>query len=105
MSMPRTLWQAILSWQWYCFRLLLRRLKYRQRDAAEVPERDRRRIDVTWTVSAGLSMIEPVNGLAFQARNFLLALRAGEPHRLARALAWEAALRTVNGASGLPRAS
>ncbi len=105
MSMPRTLWQTIVSWQWYRFRLWLRGLKYRQRDAAQIPERDLRRIDVTWAVTAGLSMIEPVSGAAFQARNLLLALRAGEPHRLARALAWEAALGPVSGPSGLPRAT
>ena len=34
-----------------------------------------------------------LTGAAFQPLNLLLALRAGEPHRLARALAWEAALR------------
>jgi hypothetical protein len=50
-------------------------------------------------------MIEPVSGAAFQGQNLLLALRAGEPHRLARALAWEAALRTVPGMSGLRRAT
>jgi hypothetical protein len=104
MSMPQSLRQAVLSWQWYRFRLWLRGLKYQERDAAQVPERDLRRIDVTWTVSASLSMTEPVSGAAFQAHNLLLALRAGEPRRLARALAWEAALRTVTGQSGLARA-
>ncbi|HZW32860.1 MAG TPA: hypothetical protein VFF52_19250, partial [Isosphaeraceae bacterium] len=105
MSMPRTLWQAILWWQWYYFRLWLRGLQYQERSAAQVPERDLLRIDVTWAVSAGLSMIEPVTSFAFQTHHLLLALRAGEPRRLARALAWEAATRTVTGPSGLRRAT
>jgi hypothetical protein len=105
MSMPRTLWQAILSCQWCRFRLWLRGLEFRERDAAEVPERDLHRLDVTWAVTAGLSMIEPLSGAAFQGRNILLALRAGEPHRLARALAWEAVIRTMPGESDMPRAT
>ncbi len=79
LSMPRTLWQTILLWQWNRFRLWLRGLEYRQRDAAEVPERDLHRIDVAWAVTAGLSMIEPVSGVAFQGLNLLLALRAASP--------------------------
>ena len=105
LSMPRSLWQAIVRWQWYRLRLWVRGLKYQAHDAAQVPENELHSIDVTWTVSAGLSMIEPVSGAAFQAHNLLLALRAGEPHRLARALAWEAAVRTVSGVSGLRRAT
>jgi hypothetical protein len=50
-------------------------------------------------------MIEPVSGMAFQGFNLLLALRVGEPHRLARALAWEAAARTIPGKSGMPDAT
>lgn len=106
MAMPRNLWQAIISLFWYRFRLWVRGLKFQERDAAQVHERELHRVDVTWAVSAGLSMIEAVTGAAFQPLNLLLALRAGEPHRLARALAWEAALRCgVRGRSGLPRAT
>ena len=105
MSMPRTSWQAILWWQWYRFRLWVQGLRFRERDAAQIPERDLHRIDVTWAVTAGLSMIEPVTGASFQARNLLFALRAGEPHRLARALAWEVVDLTIPGQSGWPRAA
>jgi serine/threonine protein kinase len=104
MSLPGSLWQAVLRLQWYRFRLWLRGLKYRERDAAQVAAEDLHRIDVTWAVTAGLSMIEPVTGAAFQPLNLLLALHAGEPRRLARALAWEAATRSVSGEAGLPRA-
>ncbi len=105
MSMPRSFWQAFLRWQWYRLRLGLRGFRYRLRDASEIPERDLLRLDVAWAVTAGLSMIEPVSGVAFQGFNLLLALRVGEPHRLARALAWEVAARTVLGMSGMPIAT
>jgi eukaryotic-like serine/threonine-protein kinase len=104
MSMPRSLWQAILRWQWYRLRIWLRGFGYRERHESEVSERDLLRLDVAWAVTAGLSMIEPVSGMGFQGFNLLLALRVGEPHRLARALAWEAAARTVPGQSGMPLA-
>ncbi len=77
-------------------RLWLRGLKFRERREAEIPADDLRRIDVTWSASAGLSLFEVLNGANFQARNLLLALRAGEPYRVARGLAWEAA-HTSNG--------
>ena len=63
---------------------------------------DLHRIDVAWAVTAGLSMIEPVSGVAFQGLNLLLALRTGEPHRLARALAWEVNIPMMPGKSGMP---
>ena len=51
-SMPRTVWQAILWWQWYRFRLWVQGLSYQERDATQIPERDLHRIDVTWAVTA-----------------------------------------------------
>jgi serine/threonine protein kinase len=72
-------------------RLRLRGLSFRERPEAAVDETELRRIDVSWSASAGLSMFDVLNGANFQARNLLLALRAGEPYRIARGLAWEAA--------------
>jgi hypothetical protein len=48
------------------------------------------RIDTTWSVACGITMIDPIRGADFQTRNLLEALRVGEPYRVARALAWEA---------------
>ncbi len=90
MRLPATPGRAL--WSLLCRRaqLRLRGLRFRQRDASQVAAADLRRIDICWSAIAGLSMIDPIQGAYFQARSLLLALRAGEPYRLGRALAVEA---------------
>jgi hypothetical protein len=78
-------------------RLRVRGLHFDERDAARVPADELRRIDVTWTAALGLSMIDNVRSADFQCRNLLLALHAGEPRRIARALAVEAAHASIGG--------
>src|SRR5262249_33024925 len=58
-----------------------------------------------WSATAGLSMFDVVAGADFQTRNLLLALRAGEPYRVVRALAWQAAHTSNLGAAAWPRAA
>ena len=84
--------------------LLLRRLKIRlrglnftERDKSEIPEADLVRIDTCWAVAAGLGAVDLIRGADFQSRHLLLALRAGEPYRVARALALEAAWTAARG--------
>jgi eukaryotic-like serine/threonine-protein kinase len=82
--------RALLLLLWRRAQLRLRGLGFRERDAALVPAEDLSLIDITWSVSLGLGMIDPIRGSDYQARNLLLALRAGEPIRVARGLAVEA---------------
>src|SRR5262249_13543006 len=89
MQLPRNPRQALIGLLLGRLRLWWRGLKFHERDASEVPPEDLNRVDVTWSTSTGLTMIDIVGGAYFQTQNLLLALRAGEPFRLARALAWE----------------
>ena len=80
------------------FSLLLKRIQLRlrgfnftERKASEVPEADLARIDICWAVAAGLGAVDLIRGADFQCRHLLLALQAGEPFRVARGLAFEAA--------------
>jgi hypothetical protein len=79
--------------------LWLRGLRFRERSADAISPEERARIDITWSASVGLTVLDTIRAADFQTRNLLLALRAGEPYRLARALAWEAAHVGVAGAS------
>ncbi len=82
--------------------LLLQRARLKVRGLAfterrEVPLSDLRKIDVCWTLGNGMGGVDVIRGADFQARHLWLALRAGEPYRIARALAWEAVLSAIEG--------
>jgi serine/threonine protein kinase len=87
---PRTPRAALASLLYHRAWLALRGLNYVERAEADVPPAALRRLDVCWSVASGLSLVDTVRGSDFQTRTLLLALGAGEPHRLARALAVEA---------------
>jgi serine/threonine protein kinase/tetratricopeptide (TPR) repeat protein len=89
-TMPATPRQAI--WPLVRDRALLRLKSMTPRDhgGARVSPLTMARIDAVWSVATGLSQIDLVTAAAFQARNLLLSLRAGEPYRVVRALALEA---------------
>jgi serine/threonine protein kinase/tetratricopeptide (TPR) repeat protein len=83
--------RALLSLMVNKLRVRLRGLKFTERQASEIPEADLFRIDICWAVAAGLGAVDLIRGADFQCRHLLLALRAGEPFRVARAMAFEAA--------------
>jgi eukaryotic-like serine/threonine-protein kinase len=80
---------ALLSLILRRVRIRLRGLRFRERDARDVPTDDLFRIDTCWSVAVGLGIVDNIRGADFQAQHLLLALRAGEPYRIARALAVE----------------
>lgn len=91
--------------------LLVQRAKLRLRGLAfrarrDVSAQELRKIDVCWTLGNGMGGVDIIRGADFQARHLWLALRAGEPYRISRALAWEGVLTAFEGrAAGLGRAA
>jgi tetratricopeptide (TPR) repeat protein len=83
----RALLSLILRRLW----IRLRGLEFTERKASDIPEADLFRIDICWSVAAGLGMVDLIRGADFQSRHLLLSLRAGEIYRVARAMAFEVA--------------
>jgi serine/threonine protein kinase/tetratricopeptide (TPR) repeat protein len=67
----------------------LRGLSFHERTIDQIPESDLLRIDICWAVAAGLGVVDLIRGADFQSLHLLLALRAGEISRVARAMAFE----------------
>jgi len=78
-------------------RFRFRGLRFKERDETEIPAWDLLRIDTCWAVGVGLGIVDMVRGADFQARHLVLSLRAGEPYRVARALAMEGAYVSMGG--------
>ena len=97
LRLARTPRQALWSLLWRRAQLRLRGLRFRERDSSQVSAENLTRIDICWSAAVGLSIVDTIRGADFQARNLLLALRSGEPYRIARALAWEAAHTSTGG--------
>lgn len=90
LGLPKTPARAIASLVSHRIWLRLRGLRFIERRAAEIPAAQLARVDVCRTVAEGLGHLDTIRAADFQTRHLLLALRAGEPDRLARALALEA---------------
>ena len=89
LALPKNPRRALASIVLNKIRLRLRGLDFRERPASEIPEEQLRLIDTCWAVSTGLIMSNTIYALDFHQRGLLLALKAGEPLRVARALSFE----------------
>ncbi|MBV9492693.1 MAG: AAA family ATPase [Acidobacteria bacterium] len=97
MKLPTSRRQIILG---ILFRKLLakfRGLGFHERDVAEIPADLLLRVDVCWAVTIGLSRIDNVLAVYFQPMHLRLALKAGDPYRVARALSVEAGFTSLRG--------
>jgi hypothetical protein len=99
MELAKTPGQALRSFLLTRARLKLRGLSWKERKASDLPARTLARIDTCWAVALGLSMVDTIRGADFQARHLLLALEAGEPYRVARALGLEVGYIATSGVS------
>ena len=100
LRLPRTPRAAWWSWLLRCAWVRLRGLRFRLRQEREIPPDQLQLIDVCRSAAVGLCMVDPIRSADFQARNVLLALRAGEPGRIALALANQAMLCAFFGGAG-----
>jgi len=76
-----------------------------ERTIPEIPAGLLRKLDVYQSTSLGLILVDNVRGADFQARAVRLAIGAGEPRRLLRALVFEAIYRSQEGEVGRARAA
>ncbi|MBI4510522.1 MAG: protein kinase [Deltaproteobacteria bacterium] len=90
LALPATPRRALLSLLLRRAQLRLRGLGFRERRPSQISLEELIRIDICWSIGSGLGVVDNVLGAYFSSRGLLMALRAGDPFRLARALAHEA---------------
>jgi serine/threonine protein kinase len=78
-------------------KLRLRGLRFREQDATGVSPQELRRIDTGFAIALALSTVDTIRGADIQTRQLLAALKAGEPYRIARGIALEAAFNAAGG--------
>ena len=89
--------QALISLLMRRARLALRGLTFRERDESQISAEELMRIDTCWSIVTGYALVDIILSADVQTRHLLLALAAGEPYRLALALAGEAGLKATEG--------
>ena len=104
MGLPATPRRSLMSLLLRRAQIRLRGLRFRERDESEVSALELLRIDTCWAVGIGMALVDMVRGADFQARHLVLALGAGEPYRVARALAMEGGYVAMGGNRSRPRA-
>jgi eukaryotic-like serine/threonine-protein kinase len=103
-SWPKGPKRALLSLIFRRALIRLRGLDFTERDAGSISEEDLQNIDICWSIAAGLGIVDLIRGAEFQSRHMLLALRAGEVYRVARAMAFETVQTATRGGRTIARA-
>ncbi len=97
MPLPSTPRRALLRLLFSRARLRLRGLGFRERDAAQIAPEQLELVDIARSVAVGMSLVDVIRGSGYQTHSLLLALRAGEPLRIALALGCEAVYSAFQG--------
>jgi len=97
LGLPSTPRRALASIVMRRLQLRLRGLRFRERDATQVPPETLRRIELCLSIGTCLGIVDLIRGAQFSSRALLLALRAGEPKLLLRALAVETVFVSTGG--------
>jgi serine/threonine protein kinase len=91
LKMPKSVLGLLFSIVWYRLLLALRGLEFRERAEAEIAPEELLRID-TCEAIASTTIVDPLLAADFWTRFLWYSLRAGEPHRIANAMASEATM-------------
>jgi hypothetical protein len=94
----------LLSLAWVRTRLRWRGLRCESGAAGALGAEEAARIDLCWSLSSGIALIDPIKGAYFQTLSLLLALQAKDLPRVGRGLAGEAAWCVARGRAGTARA-
>jgi hypothetical protein len=89
LHVPGTARAAFLPLLWRRARLRWRGLHFVSRPADAIDRDTLLRLDTCWSAATGLFLVDMVSAIALSARHLLMALDAGEPRRVARAMAIE----------------
>lgn len=101
LTIPRTNARATASLLWHRSALTVGGIRIRLRHVAEIRRSELERVDACWTVSRGLLFTDGIVAADFHARDLRAALKAGEPVRIARSVAFEA--QTIAALGGTPK--
>ena len=105
MRLPRGPRLALLALLRRRAQLRIRGISFTERPPMSIPEDELLKIDACYAVATGLGLVNLVSGAYFQSTQLLLALRAGDPYRISRALAIEAASIATAGGPARERAA
>ena len=100
LELPRTPRRALIGYLWRRILLRLRGWSSREKSAKQIDPAVLMKIDICWSVIIGLARIDNVRSAYFQPIHLRLALNAGEPFRVARALTVEAGFAGTRGGPG-----
>jgi serine/threonine protein kinase len=81
---PNRYWLILLVAIWHLVLLKFARLDWSSRSAQSIAPEVQRRLDVYWSLGAGLAFLDPMRAATFSSKGFLLCLRSGDDVRIAR---------------------
>ncbi|MEP7123870.1 MAG: protein kinase [Byssovorax sp.] len=104
LELARSPERAVASMLYQRVQIRLRGLEFEERPADQISDEVLSKIDICWSVAVGLSVVDNIRAAEYGARQLLLALRAGEPSRVARSLTLENTFVASPGGSGTAQA-
>jgi hypothetical protein len=99
LELPSKEWRVLVSFLRRRAMLRMRGRRVVEHAEAQIPPDVLLKIDICWTCAAGLGLTEVLRASLFQLVHMELAVRAGEPRRLARAYALDAGFTAAAGVS------